>query len=113
MRDCEVAIVGAGHAGVELAAGLRRHGFAGRIALLSEEPALPYDRPPLSKQLLAGRTTGERLALRGSDFYAQADITLLLGRRAEALDPGGRLTLADGDVLSFRHCVLATGAAAR
>ncbi|MEX2631021.1 MAG: FAD-dependent oxidoreductase [Tistlia sp.] len=113
MTDFEVAIVGGGHAGVELAASLRQRGFAGAVALLCEDAALPYDRPPLSKQLLAGSTSQDRLALRSESFYEQVGIDLLLGQPAVMLDPEGRLTLADGRTVSFARCVLATGAGAR
>jgi len=109
-----LVIVGASYAGVQLAASARELGFAERIVLVGEERHAPYQRPPLSKGLLSGRTTREQLSLRGADFFAENGIELLLGRRAEALDAGAlTVRLDDGAVLEAGWVALATGARCR
>lgn len=109
-----VAIVGAGHAGVECAFALRAAGYAGNITLLSEEHHLPYQRPPLSKGYLAGETSLERIALRGAENYQKQNIQLLLGFRVTQLDTEAKcLTSQDGQQLIYEFCVLAPGARAR
>jgi NADPH-dependent 2,4-dienoyl-CoA reductase/sulfur reductase-like enzyme len=92
---------------------LRREGFDGRIVLVGAEPHLPYDRPPLSKQLLAGEWEPQDLALRRTP-YDELDVELRLGARATALDAAGRLLTLEGDEsLPFDGALLATGAAPR
>jgi len=109
-----LVIVGASYAGVQLAASARELGFEERIVLIGDEPHAPYQRPPLSKGLLTGKTTREQLALRGPDFFAQNRIELLLGQRATALDAGARtLGLGDGSTLAYGWLALATGARCR
>ena len=108
-----VAVVGASLAGIRATETLRREGFDGRIVLVGAEPHLPYDRPPLSKQLLAGEWEPEDLALRRT-AYDDLDVELRLGVRATGLDVAGRvLTLDDAEELAFDGAVLATGAAPR
>jgi 3-phenylpropionate/trans-cinnamate dioxygenase ferredoxin reductase subunit len=110
----EIVIVGASVAGVGVAGELRRLGYDGRLVLLSDEPHLPYDRPPLSKGLLTGEITPERILLRPESYYAEHDITLLTGTSATRLDAAGRrLELATGEVLTPDSVVIATGARAR
>lgn len=104
-----VVIVGAGHAGVETAAALRQKGFAGSISLVSDEPDLPYQRPPLSKEYI--KRPGQALVLKPAQFYADNGIDLLLGERAAQIDRGARrVVLEGGEVLAYDHLVLATGA---
>ena len=106
-----LVIVGASYAGVQLAASARELGFEERIVIVGDEAHAPYQRPPLSKGLLTGKTSVDNLALRGPDFFAQNGIELTLGRRATALDPGARsLRLDDGAVLDYGWLALATGA---
>jgi NADPH-dependent 2,4-dienoyl-CoA reductase/sulfur reductase-like enzyme len=108
-----VVVVGASLAGLRATETLRREGFDGRIVLVGAEPHLPYDRPPLSKQLLAGEWEPPELALRRTP-YDELDVELRLGVRATALDAAGRvLTLAGDETLPFDGAVLATGAAPR
>ncbi|HVL76615.1 MAG TPA: FAD-dependent oxidoreductase [Noviherbaspirillum sp.] len=114
MKSADAIIIGAGHGGVECAVALRAKGFAGSIALLSDEQQLPYERPPLSKAMLAGTMDVERLRLRSEAIYAKNGIELALGRRIDRLDPAaGTATTTGGEVWAFRHCVIATGARAR
>ena len=108
-----VVVVGASLAGLRATETLRREGFDGRIVVVGAEPHLPYDRPPLSKQLLAGEWEPQDLALRRTP-YDELDVELRLGVRATALDAAGRVLTLDGDeALVFDGALLATGAEPR
>lgn len=108
-----VVIVGASLGGIRAAELLRRKGFAGRLTLVGDELHLPYDRPPLSKQLLTGAWTEEQIALRRKP-YEELDLDLRLGLRATGLDVAQRaLTLSDGTSVTYDAVILATGARAR
>ena len=105
-----VIIVGAGHAGFQLAASLRQAGFAERIALLNDEGHLPYQRPPLSKAYLKGTGGPDSLMFRPDKFYQDNRIELITDR-AHAVDRHVRkVALASGSSLDYGHLVLATGA---
>jgi 3-phenylpropionate/trans-cinnamate dioxygenase ferredoxin reductase component len=106
----DIVIVGSGHAGVELAASLRQRGFDGSITIVGDEPDLPYQRPPLSKEFLKGADdTG--LPLKGEAFFPANDIALRLGVRAERIDREQmEILLSDGERLHYDHLALATGA---
>ena len=107
------AIVGAGHAGTAAAAAMRASGFDGRIVLIGDDPHLPYERPPLSKQALLSAEASAP-AIYPPEFYAERRIELMLGRAVEAIDPQAcRLVFADGERLGFTRLLLATGARAR
>src|SRR5204862_7369006 len=111
MAEQRVVIVGAGHAGFQLAASLRQAGFDGSVVLLGDEPVLPYQRPPLSKDYLDGKIGFDLLLMRPYAFYRAHGIDLLQGARAEAIDRAGKsLLLASGERLQYDHLVLATGA---
>lgn len=106
-----VVIVGAGGAGNAAAEMLRREGYTGRVALIGAEGAVPYDRPNLSKDFLAGTASEEWIPLRSAEFYKQHEIDLLSGRRVSGMDiPGRRVTLDDGSAHEFGALLLATGA---
>jgi len=108
-----VVVVGASLAGLRAAEELRATGFGGRLVVVGAEARQPYDRPPLSKQVLAGEWEADQTALR-SQPYDDLDLDWRLGRRAAALDAAARtLTLADGERLAFDGAVLATGAVPR
>lgn len=108
-----VVIVGASLGGLRAAELLRRKGFTGRLTLVGDELHLPYDRPPLSKQLLTGAWTEEQLALRRKP-YEELDLDLRLGLLATGLSVAERtLTLSDGAHLTYDALILATGARAR
>jgi len=116
MSAGSIAVVGAGLAGLRACEGLRDRGFDGRITLIGDEPHLPYDRPPLSKQFLAGEWDADRVTLRSGDQLAMLGLEALLGPsyRVVGLDLAARrLSLAGGDSVSFDGLVLATGSAAR
>lgn len=109
-----IAVVGASAAGLSVVEGLRRAGYAGRVTLIGEEKHLPYDRPPLSKQLLSGEWDVARLQLRDGEAIEALDLDLRLGVAAVALDTRNReVALADGSRVGYDALVVATGAAAR
>src|SRR5438270_11801134 len=111
MASQRVVIVGAGHAGFQLAASLRQGGFEGTITLLGEEPVLPYQRPPLSKDYLGGKIGLDLLLMRPEAFYRDHRIDYLAGTRAAEIDRAAkRLRLASAEHLDYHHLVLATGA---
>lgn len=112
-QACAV-IVGGGHAGSEAAVSLRQNGFAGRILIISDEPGLPYQRPPLSKAFLAGTLGAESLPIRPAAAYEKAAIEILNGASVSNLDlEGHSVQLADGSSLGWSHLILATGSRAR
>jgi NADPH-dependent 2,4-dienoyl-CoA reductase/sulfur reductase-like enzyme len=102
-----VVVVGAGLGGLRTVESLRRAGFPGQISLVGDEPHEPYDRPPLSKQILAGQWPEERAALHHGNL-ADLDVSLHLGRPAIGVD-GTAVELADGDRLRYDALVVATG----
>jgi 3-phenylpropionate/trans-cinnamate dioxygenase ferredoxin reductase component len=109
-----VVIVGAGLAGARCAETLRAHEFTGRIRLVGEELAPPYERPALSKELLRSERTPAQIGLRQPGWWADNGVELMLGSRVEAVDPSRRTaTLTSGEVLEWDALVLATGARAR
>jgi len=106
-----VVIVGTGQGGYQTAASLRSEGFDGPVTLIGEEPHLPYQRPPLSKDFLLGKQHAHQLALRPSQFYTANRMELLAGERVKEIDlAAGQVRLASGSRLAFDHLVLATGA---
>ena len=114
MQCYDVLIVGGGHAGGQTAIALRQGGFAGSIALISSELEAPYERPPLSKDYLAGEKTFDRLLLRAETFWSERGVALLLGRTVVAVDPAAHaVALADGETLGYRQLVWAAGGAPR
>lgn len=109
-----VIVVGASLAGWRATEGLRAEGFDGKLSLVGEERHLPYDRPPLSKQILAGTWPPEKAVLADKKRSSELQVHEVLGRRAVSLDVAGRkVELDDGSVLSADGIVLATGAAPR
>jgi len=108
------AIIGAGHAGVECAWALRAAGVEGDIALFGAETHAPYERPPLSKALLTGSTSAERIALRAGSAYVKSRVIVVAGDPVAAIDTAAHtVRTASGHVVAYEHCVLATGASAR
>src|SRR4051812_23712155 len=105
-----VVIIGAGHAGFQLAMSLRQHGFSDRIALLNDEGHLPYQRPPLSKAYLKGTGGPDSLMFRPDKFYRDQNIDLIVDRAASIDRSARKLVLTSGASLDYRHLVLATGA---
>jgi 3-phenylpropionate/trans-cinnamate dioxygenase ferredoxin reductase subunit len=106
----DIVIVGASHAGSEVAARVRQGGFTGSIALLGAEPYLPYQRPPLSKAFLAGEVATESLVIRSAESYARAKIDFYPSTQVEIIDRAAhRLHLASGNWFDYGKLVLATG----
>jgi len=113
MSEARVVIVGAGHAGGTAAALLRQYGFEGPIALIGEEPIPPYQRPPLSKAWLKGEADADSLALKPTEFYAEAGIDFRPSTTATAIDRAAKtVALSDGTTLPYDSLILATGARA-
>jgi 3-phenylpropionate/trans-cinnamate dioxygenase ferredoxin reductase subunit len=110
MMQGPVLIVGAGHAGFQLAASLRQHGFGGRTWLINDEAHLPYQRPPLSKAYLKGEGRPDSLMFRPDKFYRDQNIELIADRAVSIDRAARRLSLASGATLDYGHLVLATGA---
>jgi NADPH-dependent 2,4-dienoyl-CoA reductase/sulfur reductase-like enzyme len=114
MDDQGVLIVGGGLAAQRCAETLRRRGYEGPVRMVCAEPDPPYDRPPLSKELLAGTVEEESVAYRPAWWYEEKQVELLLGARAKALDPGARTVALDsGAELRYEKLLIATGSAAR
>jgi NADPH-dependent 2,4-dienoyl-CoA reductase/sulfur reductase-like enzyme len=112
MSSRQIVVVGASLAGLRAVEALRRRGFDGTITWIGAELHLPYDRPPLSKQILRGEWPADRAALKAN--YDALAVDLRLGRRATALSPGEHIvTLDDGSRVSYDGLVIATGAHAR
>jgi 3-phenylpropionate/trans-cinnamate dioxygenase ferredoxin reductase subunit len=106
----DVLIVGAGHGGAQAAIALRQRKFAGSIAIVGDEPELPYERPPLSKEYLAGEKAFERMLIRPAAFWDERDVTMLLGRAVTAVDAAAhQVTLGDDASLEYGILIWATG----
>ncbi len=109
-----VVVVGASLAGLRCCEALRRRGYSGKLVLVGEEAHKPYDRPPLSKQVLCGEWEPARTEFRRKEGYAPLALELQLGRRALALHAQARrVVLDDGKELAYDGLVIATGARAR
>lgn len=103
-------IIGAGHAGGELAIALRNEGWEGRILLLSDEQHLPYHRPPLSKAYLTGSVPQESLSIRPQAAYDRAGVEFFDGVRVERIERANRqLVLSDGSRLAYDKLAITTG----
>ena len=103
-------VVGASAAGLAAAETLRREGYDATLTLVGDEPHLPYDRPPLSKQLLASEWEEDRLRLRHAEDLTALDLDLRLGVAATGLDAKGRVVrLADGSEVPYDGLIVATG----
>jgi NADPH-dependent 2,4-dienoyl-CoA reductase/sulfur reductase-like enzyme len=107
-------VVGASLAGLRAVETLRQQGYDGRLVLVGAEPSLPYDRPPLSKQVLAAEWDPDQILLRPADDYSSLALDTRIGRRATALDIDSRVVvLDDGERISFDGLVIATGCSPR
>ncbi|WP_454752775.1 NAD(P)/FAD-dependent oxidoreductase [Cupriavidus necator] len=113
-QDAPILIVGAGQAGAMAAAELRRLGHGGRIVMAGGEAHAPYERPPLSKSVLADGAQDGKIGVHPAGFYAGQDIELRLGTTVTALDPARSVAhCAGGDAIRYATCLLATGGNAR
>lgn len=109
-----IVVIGGGLAAAKTVEGLRAQGYRGRIDLISDEPDLPYERPPLSKDYLQGKAGFDAAVVHDEQWYADNDITLHRGIAAMSVDPERhQVELANKDVLAYDKLVLATGAVPR
>lgn len=110
----DVVIVGAGHGGAQVAVMLRTQKFEGSIAIIGDEPELPYERPPLSKEYFAGEKEFERIQLRPAKYWDEREVTMLLDTRIVAVDSVAHtVTTAAGETIGYGKLVWATGGAPR
>ncbi|MDO9439380.1 MAG: NAD(P)/FAD-dependent oxidoreductase, partial [Beijerinckiaceae bacterium] len=106
----DIVIVGAGHGGAQVAVMLRTLKFEGSIAIIGEEPELPYERPPLSKEYFAGEKEFERIQLRPAKYWVEREVTMLLGKRVASVDPAAHNVITDGgETIGYEKLVWATG----
>ena len=109
-----VLIVGTGHGGAQAAIALRQRGFTGTIGMAGEEPEIPYERPPLSKDYLAGDKEFDRILIRPATFWAERNVAMLTGQRIIAVDPVAHVvTSQDGERIGYDILIWAAGGHAR
>ena len=114
MRRFDVLVVGGGHGGAQAAIALRQKGFAGSIAMLGDEAELPYERPPLSKEYLAGDKAFDRILIRPAAFWAERSVELLLGQRVVRVDAAAHRVETDGGTtFGYGQLIWATGGSPR
>ena len=110
MRRAKYLLIGGGLASSQCAKQLREHDPGGAITLAGEEPHVPYDRPPLSKEFLRGEKSREAVFFDPEQYFHDQGIELILGVAVERLDPAGKTaTLAGGEVIAFDKALIATG----
>ncbi|MFM7348794.1 MAG: NAD(P)/FAD-dependent oxidoreductase [Erythrobacter sp.] len=109
-QQADVVIVGTGHGGAQAAIALRQHGFAGSVLMIGRDKAPPYERPPLSKEYLAGDKGFERIMIRPEKFWAEKAIDLRLGAAVTAIDAAAHsLTLSDGGSVTYGTLIWSGG----
>jgi 3-phenylpropionate/trans-cinnamate dioxygenase ferredoxin reductase subunit len=109
VSEAEVVIVGAGHGGAQSAIALRQNGFAGSILLVGRDRELPYERPPLTKDYLAGKKPFERMLIRPEGFWAEREIGLRLGGGVTRIDPVARTVTVKGETIGYGQLIWAAG----
>jgi 3-phenylpropionate/trans-cinnamate dioxygenase ferredoxin reductase subunit len=106
----DILIVGAGHAGAQAAIALRQRGFEGTIAIVGEEPEIPYERPPLSKDYLSGDKSFARILIRPAEFWPERGIVMITGARVDGVDPQAHcVSLAGGGTIGYGILIWAAG----
>ena len=114
MNDYDIVIVGGGHAGAKAAIALRQNKFEGTIAIVGDEPELPYERPPLSKDYLSGEKAFERILIRPAAFWQERNITMLPGKRVVRVEAQAhRIETEAGEAIGYGHLIWATGGSPR
>ena len=113
MQIFDIVIVGAGHAGAQAAISLRQMGFEGTIALIGDEPDLPYERPPLSKEYFSGEKSFDRILIRPASFWQEREITLLLGKRITQVNADARFVAAGAEQFGYGKLIWCTGGSPR
>jgi 3-phenylpropionate/trans-cinnamate dioxygenase ferredoxin reductase subunit len=110
MTTADLVIVGTGHGGTQAAIALRQCGFSGSILMLGRDTSPPYERPPLSKEYLAGEKPFERMLVRPEGFWAERGIELRLGAAVTKVDPAAKeLTLSGGDTVGYGTLIWSAG----
>jgi 3-phenylpropionate/trans-cinnamate dioxygenase ferredoxin reductase subunit len=110
----DVVIVGGGHGGAQAAVVLRTQKYEGSIAIIGDEPDLPYERPPLSKEYFAGDKEFDRILLRPEKYWNERNVTMLLGQKVVSVDPAAhQVTLEDGQTVGYAKLIWATGGSPR
>ena len=110
----DLVIVGAGHGGAQAAIALRQHGFEGSVLMIGRDSEPPYERPPLSKEYLAGEKAFERMLIRPAGFWAERQVELMLETNVGKLDPAAKaLTVTGGETVSYGTLIWAAGGDAR
>jgi 3-phenylpropionate/trans-cinnamate dioxygenase ferredoxin reductase subunit len=110
----DILIVGTGHGGAQAAIALRQRGFEGSMLMVGAETHLPYERPPLSKEYLAGERSFERILIRPADFWASRRVAFRLGSPVTSINADAHVaTCADGTTLGYRSLIWAAGGKAR
>jgi 3-phenylpropionate/trans-cinnamate dioxygenase ferredoxin reductase component len=114
MDAADIVIVGTGHGGAQAAIALRQHGFEGSIRMIGRDGEPPYERPPLSKDYLAGEKPFERMLIRPPEFWAERDVELMLATNVGKVDPAAKeLTLSGGATVGYGTLIWAAGGDAR
>jgi len=110
MSFADVLIVGGGHGGAQAALALRQRGFEGRVTMVTREAFPPYERPPLSKDYLAGDKPFEKILIRPESFWSERNIEIRTGSAVVAIDPQARsVELGDGTRLEYHSLIWAAG----
>ncbi len=110
----DVLIVGAGHGGAHTAIMLRQNKFEGSIAMIGDEPEIPYERPPLSKEYFSGERSFERILIRPQSFWDERQVTMMTGQRVVSVDPAAKsVTTKDGEIIEYDKLVWSTGGSPR
>lgn len=110
MPQFDVLIVGGGHGGAQAAIALRQFGYEGSVAIIGDEPELPYERPPLSKEYMSGDKAFDRIMIRPAQFWTDRNVEMILGSRVSKVDPQARVaTCADGREIGYGKLIWATG----
>lgn len=114
MTHYDVVIVGAGHGGAQAAIALRQAKFTGSVAIIGDEPELPYERPPLSKEYLSGEKSFDRLLIRPATFWEERQVTMRTGCTVTAVNADQHsLSTDSGETISYGQLIWATGGRAR
>ncbi len=113
MRKYDVVIVGAGHGGAQAAIALRQAKFDGSIAVIGNEPELPYERPPLSKEYLAGDKTFDRILIRPETFWQERSVEMILDHEVTTVDAQAHTLTANNETFAYHHLIWATGGSPR
>jgi 3-phenylpropionate/trans-cinnamate dioxygenase ferredoxin reductase subunit len=114
MTSADIVIVGTGHAGAQAALALRQHGFEGSILMIGRDSEPPYERPPLSKEYLAGEKPFERMLIRPPGFWAERQVALKLETHVSKVDAAAKeLTVTGGETVSYGTLIWAAGGDAR